>query len=150
MADLPNVAVLGADEPLGEAVLELIGERGLAVGRLFPLALAEAEGCATVHGSAEPVQDVAGFDWSQATVLLSASRAPAVAAHEHAAARHGCRVAGFGADAGLPGKSVLAGALAGAAYQECLPRAALLQALRELDVQHNSAGAAAREGVLKQ
>lgn len=112
MADLPNIALLGADEPLGEAILRLLDERGIELGGLFPLSLEETDTCVNVDGDEVPVQSAAGFDWRQAPVVVSASRSAAALRHEQSAASHGCRVAGFGPPDAVAGKTVLSGALA--------------------------------------
>lgn len=96
----PNIAVLGADDPLGEAVLRLIGEQGLEVGALYPLSLEPSEGCVSARGEALPLMPVEGFDWSQAELLINASRSAAATRIESIARTGGCRILGLGAAEG--------------------------------------------------
>lgn len=112
MANLPNIALLGANEPLGEAILRLMEERGVELGALFPLSLDESDACATVDGVEVPLQNAAEFDWSQTPVVLSASRSAAALRLEQAAAKQGCRIVGFGAENAVAGKTVLVNVLA--------------------------------------
>lgn len=112
MTEKPNIALLGADEPLGEAVLRLIEERGLELGQLFPLTLSSSDGCAVIHGVEEPLCQVADFDWREAQIVLSVVRSPAALRIESIAAEAGCLVVGFGSPGAVPGKELLPGALA--------------------------------------
>ena len=112
MTKLPSIALLGADEPLGEAILRLLEERGLELGTLFPLSLVESDGCATVDGIEVPLQDAGDFDWGQAQVVVSASRSAAAVRLEQVAVKRGCRVVGFGAQDAVAGKTVLVDAVA--------------------------------------
>lgn len=93
----PDIAVLGADDPLGEAVLRLIGEQALEVGALYPLSLEPSEGCVSARGEALPLMPVDGFDWSQVRLLVNASRSAAATRFESLARAHGCAVLGLGA-----------------------------------------------------
>jgi aspartate-semialdehyde dehydrogenase len=73
-----DLAVLGADAPLAEAVLAILDEREVPIGRLFALTLSEAEASAVFQGTSWPHQDAAGFDYSQAQALLVTSRSAAI------------------------------------------------------------------------
>ncbi|NTV95512.1 MAG: hypothetical protein HGA75_08865 [Thiobacillus sp.] len=106
----PNIALLGADDPLGETFLRLLSERDVEIGEVFPLTLSDSEGCATVRGEELPLLDGADFDWSRADILVDAARSPAAARLEGKAAEAGCRVIGFGTGE-VPGRVVLAGGL---------------------------------------
>lgn len=100
----PNIAVLGADDPLGEAVLRLIGEQGLEIGTLFPLSLEPSEGCVSARGEALPLMPVEGFGWSQVELLINVSRSATAARWESQARASGCTVLGLGgAEAGRIG-----------------------------------------------
>lgn len=72
-----KIALLGANDPLGTAVLELLDERGIEVALLFPLTLDEADGTVTWQESEIPLESATAFDWSQTGMLLVASRVPA-------------------------------------------------------------------------
>jgi aspartate-semialdehyde dehydrogenase len=108
----PNVAVLGADDPLGEAVLRHLTERDIELGEVFPLTLSESDGCATVRGEELPLIEALEFDWARADILISLARSPAAEQLERIAGQVGCRVAGFGQLAGHAGRAALDGALA--------------------------------------
>ena len=72
-----DLAVLGADDPLGEAVLRLLAEREVAVGTLFPLTLGDAEATTSFSGQDWPCIAAADFDFTQAQALIVVNRAPA-------------------------------------------------------------------------
>ena len=72
-----DLALLGADDPLGGAVLQLLGEREIAVGRLFPLTLRDPEASVVFRGQDWPCEPAEGFDFSQAQALLVTSRGTA-------------------------------------------------------------------------
>jgi aspartate-semialdehyde dehydrogenase len=116
----PNIALLGADDPLGEAVLRLISERDIEVGEVFPLTLSDSDGCATVRGEELPLLDVAEFDWSRADIVVNVTRALAAGRLEGAAAQAGCRVIGLGGG-DAAGRIAVDGALAMALYRVLAP-----------------------------
>jgi aspartate-semialdehyde dehydrogenase len=72
-----DLAVLGADDPLGGAVLQILGEREIAVGRLFPLTMRDPEASVVYRGQDWPCEPAEGFDFSQAQALLVTSRSAA-------------------------------------------------------------------------
>jgi len=74
-----DLAVLGADAPLAEAVLAILDEREVPVGRLFALTLSEADASAVFQGMSWPYQAAAEFDYSQAQALLVTSRGASTA-----------------------------------------------------------------------
>ena len=74
-----DLAILGADAPLADAVLAILEEREIPVGRLFALTLGEAEASATFQGMSWPHQDAAAFDYSQAQALLVTGHGAAIA-----------------------------------------------------------------------
>lgn len=82
-----DLGVLGADDPLGTALLELLQERELPVGRLHALSLEESEACASFRGEEWPCEAAAGFDYGRVQALLVASRAAAVSRVVEAARR---------------------------------------------------------------
>lgn len=72
-----DLAVLGADDPLGGAVLQLLDEREVPVGRMFPLSLREEEANVVFRGQDWPCDAAADFDFGQVQALVIASRSPA-------------------------------------------------------------------------
>lgn len=69
-----DLAVLGADDPLGEAFLKVLEDSDAQVGRLFPLVLEDAEeGIVAFRGEEWPCLPAQGFDFSQAQALVVAS-----------------------------------------------------------------------------
>jgi aspartate-semialdehyde dehydrogenase len=72
-----DLAVLGADDPLGGAVLQLLEEHEIPVGRLYPLTLRDPEANVVFRGQDWPCEPAAEFDYSQAQALLVASKSPA-------------------------------------------------------------------------
>jgi aspartate-semialdehyde dehydrogenase len=74
-----DLAVLGADSPLGEAILSTLDDREVPIGRLFALTLHEADDSVSFRGEDWPCLAAADFDYSQAQALIVASRSPATA-----------------------------------------------------------------------
>lgn len=72
-----DLAVLGADDPLGESFLKALEESEIQVGRLFPLSLGDAEGIVAFRGEEWPCLAAEGFDFGQAQALVVASFQPA-------------------------------------------------------------------------
>lgn len=72
-----DLALLGADDPLGDAVLQLLEEREVQVGRLLPLTLRDPDSSASFRGQDWPCEAAGDFDFGRAQALLVASRAPA-------------------------------------------------------------------------
>lgn len=72
-----DLAVLGADDPLGGAVLQLLDEREIPIGRLYPLSLRDADTTVVFRGQDWPCESVGEFDCNQAQALLVTSRTPA-------------------------------------------------------------------------
>lgn len=72
-----DLAVLGADDPLGGAVLQILGEREIAIGRLFPLTLRDPEASVVYRGQDWPCEPAEGFDFRQVQALLVTSRSAA-------------------------------------------------------------------------
>lgn len=72
-----DLAVLGADDPLGGAVLQILGEREIAVGHLFPLTLRDPESSVVFLGQDWPCEPAEGFDFGRAQALLVTSRGAA-------------------------------------------------------------------------
>ncbi len=74
-----DLAVLGADDPLGGAVLQILGERDVPIGRLHPLTLREPDGNVVFRGQDWPCDPAEGFDFGQVQAVLVTSRSPAAA-----------------------------------------------------------------------
>lgn len=78
MASHFDLAVLGADDPLGEALLKLLEEREIPIGRLYPLSLdEEGESSVAFNGRDWPCQSAAGFDFGQVQAVLGCASNPA-------------------------------------------------------------------------
>lgn len=72
-----DLAVIGADSPLGESLLVSLEEHEIPVGRLFALTLQEAEDSVSFRGEDWPCLAADEFDYSQAQALVVASRGAA-------------------------------------------------------------------------
>ena len=72
-----DLAVIGADSPLGESLLVSLEEHEIPVGRLFALTLQDAEDSVSFRGEDWPCLAAADFDYSQAQALVVASRGAA-------------------------------------------------------------------------
>jgi len=70
-----ELALLGADDPLGEAVLALLDEREIPIGRLHALTLHEADASVSLGGQDWPCLPMADFDYTLPGALLVTSRA---------------------------------------------------------------------------
>jgi aspartate-semialdehyde dehydrogenase len=69
-----DLAVIGADSPLGEAFLALLDEREIPVGRLFALTLHAPDDSVSFRGEDWPCQSAADFDFAQAQALVMLNR----------------------------------------------------------------------------
>jgi aspartate-semialdehyde dehydrogenase len=92
---VPVIAVLGAADPLGEAVLQIIADRELEVGELVPVDDAATDRCVRCGDRELPVRSMADLDFARVGILVCASRSPAVRRVAERAAAAGCRVVGF-------------------------------------------------------
>ena len=72
-----HLALLGADDPLGESFLKALEETEIHVGRLHPLVLGEPEGIVAFRGEEWPCLSAGSFDFGQTQVLVLASAHPA-------------------------------------------------------------------------
>lgn len=75
---VPVIALLGAADPLGEAVLEALATRDLGIGEVLALDDAATDRCARFHGRELPVAAVADLDLAGPGILVCASRSSAV------------------------------------------------------------------------
>lgn len=99
---VPDIAVLGGDDPLGEAVLRLLAESDLALGRVYPLTLADGEGTVPYGEEELPVLPAGEFDWRLVPLVVLASRSPAATRQAEQALRAGCRIVGIWEEVELP------------------------------------------------
>ncbi|HFZ8994301.1 TPA: aspartate-semialdehyde dehydrogenase [Citrobacter freundii] len=88
-----NIAILGATGAVGEALLETLAERQFPVGEIYALARNESAGeYLRFAGKSVIVEDVAGFDWTQAQLAFFVAGAQASAAWVEEATNAGCLV----------------------------------------------------------
>ncbi|MEW6169824.1 MAG: Asd/ArgC dimerization domain-containing protein [Pseudomonadota bacterium] len=88
-----DVAVLGADSAVGEALLELIAERRFPAGEVSALALQpDEEATVELAGHAVPLEDAASFDFAQVQLAFLASDDPRLVAEAERAADTGCTI----------------------------------------------------------
>jgi aspartate-semialdehyde dehydrogenase len=123
-----RLAVIGADEPVGEALFEELQERDLAVGELMPVSLADAEGCASFRGEDIPCLTVDQLDWGRTDLAILAVAGPAVQRLAKTAVAHGCQVVGV--KRALPLDPEATNGLAHRAVGACA--AAILRVIRPL------------------
>ena len=72
-----DLAILGADTPLGEAVLSSLDEREIPIGRLFPLTMNEPDNSVSFRGEDWPCLAAEDFDPVLAQALLVVSHGKA-------------------------------------------------------------------------
>jgi aspartate-semialdehyde dehydrogenase len=72
-----DLAVLGADDPLGEVFLKSLEDREIPVGRLYPLVQGDPDGIQAFRGEEWPWMAAEGFDYSQVQALVVAGSLPA-------------------------------------------------------------------------
>ncbi|MCG8708108.1 aspartate-semialdehyde dehydrogenase [Brenneria sp. 4F2] len=93
MSDGWSIALLGATGAVGSALLELLQEREFPVGELHPLASERSVGeIIRFNGKSCPVEDAAGFDWSQAQLAFFVAGQDASARYAEEAGNAGCLV----------------------------------------------------------
>ncbi len=93
MSKTYNVAVVGATGAVGEAMLEILAERGFPVGEVFALASQRSAGEKILFKNRRlVVQDLAGFDFSQAQIGLFSAGAGISEKFAPIAAEAGCVV----------------------------------------------------------
>ncbi|TCS72944.1 aspartate semialdehyde dehydrogenase [Sulfuritortus calidifontis] len=91
-----KLVVLGADEPLAEALFKELEERNLPIAEVQALTLGEAETSVEFNGAQIPCQPVAGFDWNGAELVVVATRSRGARRHVDAALSAGRPVLGLG------------------------------------------------------
>lgn len=88
-----NVAVVGATGAVGEAMLEILEQRQFPVGELYVLASERSAGKrVNFRGKQHVVQDLAGFDFSQAQIALFSAGGGVSQEYAPIAAEAGCVV----------------------------------------------------------
>ncbi|MBK6741877.1 MAG: hypothetical protein IPG66_02450 [Hydrogenophilales bacterium] len=87
-----RIAILGAQDPLGEAVMALLTERDIAVDELIPLSLEETDDVVEFAGNELAIGKVEGFDWRAVDALIAATHDAAARRHIESAANQGCPV----------------------------------------------------------
>ncbi len=93
MSKTYNVAVVGATGAVGEAMLEILAERGFPVGEVFALASQRSAGEKILFKNRHlVVQDLAEFDFSQAQIGLFSAGAGISEKFAPIAAESGCVV----------------------------------------------------------
>lgn len=88
-----NIAVLGATGAVGEAIISLLEEREFPVGELYLLASERSAGeSVRFSGKSIQVEEVNGFDWSQAQIAFFAANEAVSMQYAELAAQEGCIV----------------------------------------------------------
>ncbi len=86
------IAVVGADDPVGEALLEALAQSAQAPAAILPVSLEEAEGCVR-YGEAElPCQRADEVDWSTLKAVIFAARTPSAMRLARDLIARGCRL----------------------------------------------------------
>ncbi len=70
MSKAISVALVGADTPASQAVLDVLGEMPLALTALYPLSDDEDASSVDLRNRTLPMIDVATFDWTRADAVL--------------------------------------------------------------------------------
>ena len=86
------MAIVGADDPVGEALLQELSELAEAAGSIIPVTVDEAEGCVRYGDEDLPCQSPGEVDWSAVAVVIMAARGPAAARLAHDLLGRGCHV----------------------------------------------------------
>ena len=88
-----NVAVLGATGAVGEAIIEILHERGFPIEKLFPLASHRSAGETVMFaGRPQMVEDVEKFDFSNIDIALFSAGGSVSEKYAPIAAKAGCVV----------------------------------------------------------
>ena len=88
-----DVAVVGATGAVGEAMLQVLQDRGFPVGQLYPLASERSLGSTvSFRGEEIPVQNLADFDFAKADIGLFSAGASISQIYAPKAAKAGCVV----------------------------------------------------------
>ncbi len=93
MADRFNVAVVGATGAVGEAMLDILGQRNFPAARVYALASSRSRGTAVAfNGGTLQVADLAEFDFRGADIGLFSAGASVSKVHAPRAVEAGCTV----------------------------------------------------------
>jgi aspartate-semialdehyde dehydrogenase len=88
-----DIAVLGAGDLFGQALLEALADGAIPLGRVYPLALGDAAGEPVPFGNRElPALNAADFDFDQVTLAFICEAGEGSAELARAAAARGCIV----------------------------------------------------------
>nr|AOO54577.1 semialdehyde dehydrogenase [uncultured bacterium] len=88
-----NVALLGANGAVGEAIIEILEERQFPVAKLFPLGSERSAGnTVTFKGKNLRIADAATFDWAQVDLAFFSAGGSVSAQYAPLAAAAGCVV----------------------------------------------------------
>lgn len=91
-ANFGRIAIVGADEPIGEALLQELAECAQAPESVIPVSLGETEGCVRYGDEDLPCQTPAEVDWSAVGIAIIAARSPAAARLARDLLGRGCHV----------------------------------------------------------
>lgn len=87
-----RIAIVGADDPIGEALLAELQASARAPSTILPVALDEADGCVRYGDEDLPCKTPAEVDWSTVGVAVIAARDPAAARLARDLLSRGCRL----------------------------------------------------------
>ncbi len=93
-----RIALLGARDPLGEAVIAQIEARDIALGELIPLALDATDDLVAYAGEEIELETADAFDWGRADILVAAGRGASTRRYVEMAANRGLDVICLDAD----------------------------------------------------
>lgn len=107
MTDTVDIAVVGATGAVGEAMIEILEQRGFPVGTLYALASERSAGrTLRFRGKSVTVTNLADFDFAQTPIALFSAGGSVSAEHAPRAASSGCIVidntSHFRRDAAVP------------------------------------------------
>ncbi len=87
-----HIVIVGADDSVGESLLEELSELALAAESVIPVSLDEAEGCVRYGDEELPCRSPDDVDWSTVAVAIIAAHGPAAARQAERLLDRGCRV----------------------------------------------------------
>lgn len=87
-----RIAIVGADDPVGEALLQELWELAEAPGSIIPVTLDQADGCVLYGDEDLPCQTPGDVEWSTVSVAIIAARGPEAVRLAQDLLGRGCRV----------------------------------------------------------
>jgi len=87
-----RIAIVGADDPVGEALLQDLSELPQAPGSIIPVSLDEAEGCVRYGDEDLPCLTPSDVEWSAVQLAIIAACGPGAVRLAHDLLGRGCRV----------------------------------------------------------